>query len=239
MHLTHRKLRGQQTALVSQRGWGGSKDVSHCCDWSDFVSGEELFRSDYLGRTKCFCWWRVAVISGSWEIDEMHRALVHWSQPQHWQSMAWLVMRENEVNWASCESVSLPLLCIGNAALLFVSFVLTSLALEWLIISSPKVSVCILYVLQVSLTQRCIFACIFLTIASFTMVKFKRNPAATQKNKNNKMNENNIAYFVAGKREVWELRKEEEKERLKSLKWGPLIIEPGSCLSRQPFLAPC
>lgn len=90
---------------------GGKVDVWHLSVWSDFVSREGLLRSDYLGRTKCFCWWRVTVISGSWEIDETHRALAHWSQPQHWQSMAWLVMHKNEVKWATCESVSPFLQC--------------------------------------------------------------------------------------------------------------------------------
>lgn len=118
---------------------GGWRDVWHFSVWSDFVSREGLLRSDYLGRTKCFCWWRVAVISGSWEIDRMHRPLAHWSQPQHWQSMAWLVMHKNEVKWATCESASPSLPCVVNAPQLFVSFVLTSLALEWLIISIYKV----------------------------------------------------------------------------------------------------
>ncbi len=36
-------------------------------------------------------------------------------------------------------------------------------------------------------------------------------------------------------RKVRERKKEKERERLKSLKWGPLIIGPGRCLSRQPF----
>lgn len=125
-------------------GEGGG--VWHFSIWSDFVSRGGLLRSDYLGRTKCFCWWRVAVISGSWEIDRMHGALAHWSQPQHWQSKVWLVMHKNEVKWATCESVSPSLPCVVNAAQLFVSSALTSLALEWLIISIYKVRGDVLYV---------------------------------------------------------------------------------------------
>lgn len=120
--------------FASQMG----RRLRRCCgDWSDFVSGEELLRSDYLGRTKCFCWWRVAVICGSWEIDGTHGALEHWLQPWHWQSMAWLVMRENEVKWANVR-MFLPLLTA-----VFVSFVLTSSAQEWLIISRSKVWACV------------------------------------------------------------------------------------------------
>ncbi len=137
-------------AVDGERGW-------HCSDWSHFVSGEELLRSDYLGRTKCFCWWRVAVISGSWEIDGTHRALAHWSRPRHWQSMAWLAMRENEAKWATCESVSLSLLRVVDAALLLVSFVLTSLALEWLIITRSKVwALCVFLLTHMCV---CIYVC--------------------------------------------------------------------------------
>lgn len=44
--------------------------------------------------------------------------------------------------------------------------------------------------------------------------------------KKEKMNKSNCAYFVAHSR---------DRQRLKSLKWGPLIIGPARCLSRQPF----
>lgn len=89
-------------------GRGEREGMWHGGRWGDFVSWERLLRSDYLGRTKCFCWWRVAVISGSWEIDGTHRALAYWSWPRHWQSMPWLPMRENQAKWAACESLPSP-----------------------------------------------------------------------------------------------------------------------------------
>lgn len=64
--------------------WGGQ---------SAFVDEELLW---YLGVEKSMgC-------SETWRIDP---------KPGHWQSMAWLVMRENELKWASCESLSFSLLC--------------------------------------------------------------------------------------------------------------------------------
>lgn len=41
--------------------WG----LCYWTDCGDFVSWGKLLRSDYLEWTKCFCWWRVTVISGS------------------------------------------------------------------------------------------------------------------------------------------------------------------------------
>lgn len=183
---------------------GGNREVGtwRYWDWSDSVSGEELLRSDYLGRTKCFCWWRVALISGSWGIDETHRALAHWSWPRHWQSMAWLAMRENEAKWATCESVSLPLLRVVDAALLLGSFVLTSSALEWLIITCSKVwALCVFASMQVRVTGTvesfmliCMFHFFSISPLSFLL---KVWPKLKKKERKNKQKIKNTAYFVA------------------------------------------
>lgn len=83
----------------------------------------------------------------------------------------------------------------------------------------------------------------FVSSFSFTSpsLAFFESMNKTLKKKNSsggKMNKSNTAYFVAffnaGKRGRESERR--EGERLKSLKWGPLIIGPGRCLSRQPFL---
>ena len=183
---------------------GGNREVGtwRYWDWSDSVSGEELLRSDYLGRTKCFCWWRVALISGSWGIDETHRALAHWSWPRHWQSMAWLAMRENEAKWATRESVSLPLLRVVDAALLLGSFVLTSSALEWLIITCSKVwALCVFASMHVRVTGTvesfmliCMFR--FFSIPPPPLIPFKnRNKTLKKKKEKNKQKMKNTAFF--------------------------------------------
>lgn len=66
---------------------------------------DPAIRSDYLGRTKCLCWWRACSkiwecrnqcgSSGPWRID-------HDSLP-HWQPMPCLGMRVNRAKWASSE----------------------------------------------------------------------------------------------------------------------------------------
>lgn len=232
------------------RGVGGGvslyreKEGGNCRDWSDFVSGEELLRSDYLGRTKCFCWWRVAVISGSWEIDGTHRAVAHWSQPRHWQSVAWLAMRENEAKWATCESISLSLLrvvdvtgviCINNLGSgmsnnhLFQSFSTVCMLYVWM-------HVCVLQVESFMLIRR--FASFrFFSIPS--LIPFKVTEKLWKRMKKINMNKSNTAYFaadfIAGKRER-ERKKERDSnhsnEGLSLL--GPGVVCPGSL-----FLAPC
>lgn len=98
------------------------------------LSGDEALRSDYLGRTKCFCWWRATLKSGSWEINGFHGALEHWSRctltihalvsyASEWGEMSHL--------WKFlCHLVFFPRP---------VWFVLTGLAQTWLIISRFKV----------------------------------------------------------------------------------------------------
>lgn len=115
--LPHRKLQRQRRRSLwalwvwdggKWRGWGDEGGGGHVALWTlerlclmREAPSIWLFGKDkvlLLMKSRC----------DIWESEEsMGRAetLAYWSGPRHWQSMAWLPMRENQAKWAAGESL--------------------------------------------------------------------------------------------------------------------------------------
>ena len=147
-----------------------------------------------------------------------------------------------------------PLLRVVDAPPLLVSFVLTSSAPEWLIITCSKV------------WAPCVFVCMHMCVCMHVCCRYSRKFYANmhvlfffisfhfpslipfesmsktlkKKNKKQKMNKSNTAYFVAVFN-AWKKKREKEKRERHSnhSNEGLSLLGPGVVCPGSLFLAPC